>query len=178
MLCAAIAYITARRAYPESIYSEWLRRRGERIDHGRDLSILERLTVERAYSRTPLTIPEQASVQDILDRVGRSAQPEFPVLDAEGRLVGVIGYGDLRTVMPQLDTLGPVLVAADIANTEVEPVTPDDSLRTVLQRLGVHGGHSLPVVERGEGGRVLGLISRQEVFAAYDRELLQPLGEP
>ena len=172
MLCAAVAYVTARRAYPESIYSEWLRRRGERIDHGRDTGVLERLTVARAYSRTPLTLREDATIPEILDTMTRSAQPEFPVLDAQGRLVGIIGYGDVGAVLTEVETLGPVLVAADIANTEIEPVTLTDSLRTVLQRLGVHGGHSLPVVESAAGGRVLGVISRQGIYAAYDRELL------
>jgi CIC family chloride channel protein len=172
MLCAAISYVTARRAYPESIYSEWLRRRGERIHHGRDTSVLERLTVERAYDRTPLTMREDATIPEILHTLSRSAQPEFPVLDPGGGLVGVIGYGDLSGVLTQVDALGPVLVAADIANTEIEPVTPTDSLRTVLQRLGVHGSHSLPVVESAAARRVLGVISRQAIYAAYDRELL------
>jgi CIC family chloride channel protein len=172
MLCAALAYVTARRAYPESIYSEWLRRRGERIQHGRDTTILERLTVERAYSRTPLTIRANATIPQILDAMGHSAQPEFPVLDDQGWFIGMLGYGDVGAVLTDAEALGPVLVAADIANTEIEPVTLTDSLRTVLQRLGVHGSHSLPVVESGPGRRVLGVISRQGIYAAYDRELL------
>jgi CIC family chloride channel protein len=173
MLCAAVAYLTARRIHPESIYSEWLRRRGERIDHGRDANVLERLTVERAYSRTALTI-----IPDILDTMGRTSQPEFPVLDPRGGLVGVIGYGDVGAVLAELEALRPVLVAADIANTEIEPVTPGDSLRTVLQRLGVHGGHSLPVVDSTMAGRVLGVISRQGIYTAYDRELLAEPSDP
>jgi CIC family chloride channel protein len=174
MFCTAIAYITARRIYPESIYSEWLRRRGEHIDHGRDVGILERLTVARAYSRSPHTISEDATIPEILEAVGQTPQTEFPVLDAHQRLVGMITYNDLRTVLSQMQSLAPVVVAADVANTEMEPVTPDDSLRTALQRLGVHGSHSIPVVEAGDSGRLLGVISRQEIFAAYDRELLQP----
>ncbi|MDH3497454.1 MAG: chloride channel protein [Gemmatimonadota bacterium] len=176
MLCVAIAYITAKQANPESIYSEWLRRRGERIEHGRDASVLERLTVERAYQRSPYAIAEDASVPEILEAVAQTPQTEFPVLNAEQQLVGMLTYNDLRAVLAQMDSLAPVLVAADIANAEVEPVTPSDSLRTALQRLGVHGTHTLPVVDAAGGRRLLGLISRQEIFAAYDRELLRPAG--
>jgi CIC family chloride channel protein len=172
MLCAAIAYVTARRAYPESIYSEWLHRRGERIQHGRDATVLERLTVERAYSRTPLSIRDNATIPQILETLSRTAQPEFPVVDSEGRLVGVIGYGDLGAVLADMDTLAHLVVAADLANVEIEPVTPGDTLRTVLRRLGVHGGHSLPVVDTAANRRVLGVISRQGIHAAYDREML------
>jgi hypothetical protein len=37
----------------------------------------------------------------------------------------------------------------------------------------VHGSLTLPVVEPGDGGHLVGLISRQEILAAYDRELLK-----
>jgi CIC family chloride channel protein len=176
MLTTALAYVTARRLSPTSIYSEWLHRRGERIGHGRDLAVLERLTVEQAFNRTPTTVPEGAGVAEIMAAAGRSPQIEFPVLTDDGGLVGVVTYSDLRTVLADRDRLAPVVVAADIANTEVEPVTTRDSLRTALQRLGVHGTLTLPVVIEPDGtgpARFLGIISRQEILAAYDRELLR-----
>jgi CIC family chloride channel protein len=173
MVTAAIAYITARRLFPESIYSEWLHRRGERIGHGRDMGVLERLTVGDAFNPHPFSISEGATVQEIMQTIGRTPQTEFPVVDADGQLVGVVTYGDLRTVLAERDRLGQVLIAADLANVEIEPVTPRDSLRTALQRLGVHGSLTLPVVETGDGRRLVGLISRAEILAAYDRELLR-----
>ncbi len=173
MITAALAYITARRIYPHSIYSEWLERRGERIDYGRDVNVLERLTVRRVYNREPDTIAENAPLPDILRTLSRSAQTEFPVLDADGRLVGMMAYADIRTVLSQMDSLAPVLVAADIAHEDAERVTPSDSLRTALRRLGVHGSHAIPVVEPGDEGRLLGTVSRQEIFTAYDRALLR-----
>jgi chloride channel protein, CIC family len=173
MITTALGYVTARRLFPTSIYSEWLRRKGERIGHGRDLGVLERLTVEQAYNRSPTTVSEGATVGEIMDAVGRSPQIEFPVVGGDGRLVGVVTYGDLRAVLADRDRLAPVVIAADIANLEIEPVTTQDSLRIALQRLGVHGSLTLPVVEPGDGGRLVGLISRQEILAAYDRELLK-----
>jgi chloride channel protein, CIC family len=176
MLTTALAYVTARRLFPTSLYSEWLRRKGERIGHGRDLGVLERLTVEQAFNRNPTTVPEGASLGEIMTAIGHTTQIEFPVLTDEGRLVGVVTYSDLRTVLADRDRLAPVVIAADIANTEIEPVTTRDSLRTALQRLGVHGTLTLPVVNPPDGAgppRFLGLISRQEILAAYDRELLR-----
>jgi CIC family chloride channel protein len=173
MVCAALGYVTARRVFPTSIYSEWLRRKGERIGHGRDLGVLERLTVEQAYNRSPTTVREGAGVAEIMDAVGRSPQIEFPVLSDDGRLLGVVTYGDLRAVLADRERLAPVVIAADIANLEIEPVTTRDSLRTALQRLGVHGSLTLPVVAPGNEARLLGIISRQEILAAYDRELLR-----
>jgi CIC family chloride channel protein len=173
MVTAAIAYLTARRLFPTSIYSEWLRRKGERIGHGRDMGVLERLTVAEAYNRRPFSVREGATVQEIMHAIGQTPQTEFPVVDADGQLVGVVTYSDLRTVLADRDRLAQVLIAGDIANLEIEPVTTRDSLRTALQRLGVHGSLTLPVVEPGNGRRLVGIISRSEILAAYDRELLR-----
>lgn len=173
MVTVAVAYITARRVFPTSIYSEWLRRRGERIGHGRDMGVLERLTVAEAYNRRAFSVREGATVQEIMHAIGQTPQTEFPVVDSDGQLVGVVTYSDLRTVLADRDRLAQVLIAGDIANLEIEPVTTHDSLRTALQRLGVHGSLTLPVVEPGDGRRLAGIISRSEILAAYDRELLR-----
>lgn len=173
MVTAAVAYLTARRLFPTSIYSEWLHRKGERIGHGRDMGVLERLTVADAYNRRPFSVREGATVQEIMHAIGQTPQTEFPVVDADGHLVGVVTYSDLRTVLADRDRLAQVLIAADIANLEIEPVTTADSLRTALQRLGIHGSLTLPVVEPDGGRKLVGLISRSEILAAYDRELLR-----
>jgi CIC family chloride channel protein len=173
MLCTAVAYISARRLFPTSIYSEWLRRRGENIAHGQDLAVLERLLVGDAYNSKPFSIKDSDSITEILDAIGRTPQAEFPVLDDEGGLVGVVTYGDLRNVLAERERLAPLLIAADIANTEIEPVTTRDTLRTALERLGVHGSLTLPVVDPSNGKRLVGLISRQEILTAYDRDLLR-----
>ncbi len=173
MLCGAVAYITARRIYPESVYSEWLVRRGENIHSGRDTAVLERLKVGIAYNNDPHVIGETATVPQIVKAIGASPQIEFPVLDADLRLVGMITYEDLRTVLTEAESLAPVVLAGDLAKQQFEWVTPEDSLRTALQKLGLRGSHYIPVVDGKDHDRLLGVISRQEILAAYDRDLLQ-----
>ena len=173
MLCGAVALITAKRVYPESIYSEWLVKRGENIHRGRDTAILERLKVRDSFNNDPNVIGENASVPQIVTAITASAQIEFPVLDDELNLVGMISQDDIRTVLSDAQALAPVVLAGDLAHQQYESVTPDDSLRTALQKLAVRGSHHIPVIEGEAGGRLVGLISRQEILAAYDRELLR-----
>ena len=66
-----------------------------------------------------------------------------------------------------------MLVAGDLASPSFERVTPDDSLATALQKLAVRGSHYIPVVDSAESDRLVGMIGRQEILAAYDRELLR-----
>ncbi|MDH3292552.1 MAG: chloride channel protein [Gemmatimonadota bacterium] len=172
MLCGAVAYITARRLHPESIYSQWLVRRGEVIHLGRDAAVMERLRVGEFFNRDPHIISEEASVQQILDALGASSQVEFPVLDGDLRLVGMITYDDLRTVLSDTDRYAEVILAGDLASQQFERVTPDDTLATALQRIGVRGSHYVPVVDAGDPDRLVGVIGRQEILTAYERELL------
>lgn len=172
MLCGAIAYITARRIHPESIYSEWLARKGETIHAGRDAQILERLPVREAFDSNPHVIGESATVPHILQAIRSSRQTEFPVLDGDLRLVGMITYDDLRSVLADPHTFAPLVVAHDLASEQFERVTPADSLSTALKRLALRGSHYVPVVDENDPDRLLGVIGRQEILTAYDRELL------
>ncbi len=172
MLTGAIAYITARRIHPHSIYSEWLVRKGEKITHGRDTALLERLEVQTCYNSDPHVIGETATVPQIIKAIGLSTQTEFPVIDGKLRFLGMLTYGDLRAVIADAASLGEVVVAGDLASPEYESVTLRDTLHTALQRLGVRGSHHIPVVAADDNQKLLGLISRQEIFAAYDRALL------
>ncbi len=173
MLTGAIAFITARRLYPESIYSEWLVRKGENITFGQDVSVMERLNVRECYDRNPDVIGESATVAQILQSIGSSGQTEFPVLDADRALVGMITYDDLRTIMSQADALAPIVMAGDMASTDFETVSPDESLLAALQKLAVRGRHHLPVVDPHKPDKLLGLLNRQDLLTAYDRELLR-----
>jgi CIC family chloride channel protein len=173
MLCGAVAYITARRLYPESIYSEWLKRRGETIQAGRDVNVLERLRVGDHFNDEPDTIRETATVPEIMQAISRSTQIEFPVLDDAGRLRGMITYDDLRAVLTEPDRFGPLVLAGDLASEHHERVTPVETLLTALHKVAARGSHEIPVVSSRHHDELLGVIGRKEILAAYDRELLQ-----
>ncbi len=172
MLSGAIAFITAKRIYPESVYSEWLVRKGEHIAHGKDEALLERLKVRGIYDGNPHVVSENATVPQILKAIEASTQTEFPVIDAELKFRGMLTYLDLRMVVSEAESLGPVVVAGDLVSDSYETVNPIDSLRTALQRLAVRGSHHLPVVDANDPTRLLGLLSREEIYASYDRALL------
>ncbi|MFQ5551131.1 MAG: chloride channel protein, partial [Gemmatimonadales bacterium] len=173
MLCGAIAFITARRISVDSIYSQWLTRKGEKITFGQDINVMERLRVDGYYNRDPNVVSESATVEQIMAAIGSSRQTEFPVIDPNLHFVGMLTYDDLRAVVSQADTLAPIVVASDLASKAGETVTPRDTLRTALQRLAVRGGHYVPVVDPADSERLLGLLSRQDILGAYERELLR-----
>ena len=167
MLATVICYVVARRMEPDSLYSGWLRRRGERIEHGADRDVLTGLRVADAYETNPQVIGEAASVADILEHLGQSEQGYFPVIDDAHRLVGVITLADLGRLAKDYRDLNALLVAGDVARPS-ETVAPGDSMLDAIRKMGVRGAASLPVVDPATG-RLLGLISRSHVLGIYER---------
>lgn len=167
MLTVVIAHVVARRLEPDSLYSGWLRRRGESIEHGADQDVLSGLHVRDAYDPAPAAIDEGAPVAVLVAHLRYSDQSVFPVVDAERRLIGVVTTGDLGRVAAAARDIDPLLRAIDISQTS-ETVGPDESLMSALRRMGARGAAAVPVVD---GDRLVGMISRAHILSAYERRV-------
>jgi CIC family chloride channel protein len=168
MLTSVIAYMLARRIHPESIYTEWLVRRGVVLTQGTDAVVLARARVQDCYHNDPLTLSGSLTVPEITERIRKSRQTEFPVINAHGRLVGMLDRDKLRELEPEG---AQIVTASDLAVPGPKPVSPEDSLLTALRRLGAHDVEYLPVVSPRDRGRLLGIVSRHDLTAAYERAL-------
>ncbi len=91
----------------------------------------------------------------------------YPVVDAEGRLTGVITRSGLSTLANS--------PGRDREATAAAPVVayPNETLRTVAERMASRRLFVLPVVEP-DTGKLLGLLNAEDVLAgrtrAHDRE--------
>jgi chloride channel protein, CIC family len=166
MLTVVICHLVARRLEPDSLYSGWLRRRGERIDHGATHDVLAGLRVRDAFDPQPRTIAERAPIETVLGNLAHSDQSCFPVVDDDGRLVGVITIWELGRLAAMATPSGPLIIAADVAQPS-EVVGPTDPLEAAVRKMGVRGAAAVPVVDATQ--RLVGLISRAHVLAATER---------
>ena len=99
-----------------------------------------------------------------------SNQQDFPVVNAEGKLTGIISMTDLRQAMAETQIHG-LLVAKDVAQAGVAAVTMEDSLNTALQLMAGLDVRELPVVSKEHPDRIASLISRKDVVIAYHAEM-------
>ena len=105
-----------------------------------------------------------------------SKTPTFPWLISDGNMTGIFSLRDLRAVLTG-NGAGSLILAADLAVQPVLTVTPDDDLHTALRRFTQKNIDYLPVVDPDDARKILGMLSRRDVIAAYhDRvtELQQP----
>ncbi len=117
-------------------------------------------------ARTVASVGESASFSEIVRTLARTHQSCLPMLDQEGRLAGTISSGQVQELLDQESHSAPIL-ASDLAAPGLT-VSPEDGLDLALARLDEMDTDELPVLDKG-GGRILGLISRREILAAYTR---------
>ncbi|HQK47177.1 MAG TPA: chloride channel protein [Syntrophorhabdaceae bacterium] len=136
------------------------------------IDIMNYLKVKDAISldRKVDTIPEDMGFKDILKFITDSSQQDFPVVDREGNLVGIISMTDLRSAMAE-ETIYPLLVARDLAVTDVMTVTPEDSLDKALKVMADVEVREIPVVNKEDPGKVIALLSRKDILRAYQKSL-------
>jgi CIC family chloride channel protein len=166
MLTTVIANLVARRIERDSLYSGWLRRRGERLEHGADRDVLAGLRVQDAFEPAHHVVGSAAPVDLMLAHLGRGAYTDLPVVDDQRRLIGIVTLADLGRLAGNRESSAAV-TAAEVA-TPAESVSPGDSLLEAIRRMGVRGTPSLPVVDRATG-RLLGLVTREGVLGLYER---------
>ena len=167
MLAVVVSAVVSRRLSRDNLYSGWLRRRGERIEHGAARDVLAGLRVRDACDFDAVVVAEGEPLARVLDYIGTRDQGIFPVVDAEGVLLGVLTTADLAAVARAERALDAVLLAADVVQPS-EVLAPDDSLLEAVRRMGVRGSASLPVVDPGTE-RLVGVVNRSAVLTLYEQ---------
>jgi CIC family chloride channel protein len=111
-------------------------------------------------------IPAAMPFKELVQRVARSTQALFPVVDNQGRLTGIFTLRDLRLALVGSEW-GPLVLADDLATRPVLTVTPEDTLHTALRRMTELNIDEIPVVQPDDATCLIGLLSRRELTSAY-----------
>lgn len=138
------------------------------------VDVLEQLRVEQVRVRTEglERIRAATPFSEIIRRVARSSETLFPVVDGQDRLTGIFTLGDVRLALAGADW-APLVLADDIAHRPVLTVTMTDDLHTALKRLTELNVDELPVVASDDPTRLIGLLNRRELVAAYTAQVDQ-----
>jgi CIC family chloride channel protein len=176
MVAVVFSTLVARRLCSDSIYTLKLRRRGIVLKQGRDMNVLAGTRVREVMIRAFDTIPENARLPEILRTISRSEASHFPVVDARGCIVGTLGLQDVRRLLSG-PMPGELIIARDLAHTDIPWLDADESLEVALAKFGPQGLEAMPVVEGADRDRVVGMLRRDAVTSYYNRKLLERISE-
>ncbi len=179
MLVGSVAFLLTRGV---TIYEEQVPGRIDSPAHLGEfqVDVLEQLRVSDVVDTSApiVTVSPGTPFRTILQMVSESGQEYFPVVNGEGRLIGMFSMEDVRRVVatPEVWSL---LVADDlgVAGSGVVYLDPDEDLHTALRKFMAAQVSVLPVLEGPPPSRLLGLLSHHELMQAYDR-VVHRLQEP
>jgi len=123
-----------------------------------------------------------ASFKEMAARLRENRISAFPVIDDDGKVIGVVSEADmLAKEVLDADHAGTItamlqrreqdkadgLTARDLMTHPAVTVTPDDSVEQAARLMYTLRLKRLPVIDRSGG--LVGIISRTDVLAVYDR---------
>jgi CIC family chloride channel protein len=156
-----------------SILTEKVSRRGYHLTREYAIDPLEILFVREAMRTTLLTIAADTPLRDLAasfhtDR-NRRRQGLYPVVEHDGRLVGVLTRTDILAL--PYGGEGERRRVRDIVQRRPVVAYPDEPLRAVVYRMAETGLTRMPVVDRADPSRLLGLITLGDLLKARRRSL-------
>ncbi len=164
MLTVVVATLLSRHLLRgESIYTLKLSRRGVRLERGKDIDLMEMVSVGDVMQTQHATINFNVNVSQLADLFLQTNQHAFAVLDDAGKLFGIVSLTDYRRVATNAQSL----TVKDIATKNLVTAFPDESLRVVLQRMAPRDLSRVPVVSREDQKQLLGVIRRNDIIRAY-----------
>ncbi|HEX6006463.1 MAG TPA: chloride channel protein [Burkholderiales bacterium] len=166
MLVVAIASVVARKLEPYSLYSGHLHRLGEVLHRPPRRDVFASVRVADVLD--PIEpIAASATVDVLIERFATDGVTELPVINEEGRLLGIVGFAEVARVAREPDDGGRAIIASDLtAPTEI--VIPQDTLLYAIEKMARRESGTLPVVN-AQNGRLVGVITRRHILDAYER---------
>jgi CIC family chloride channel protein len=170
MLATVISTLVSRALSRDSIYTLKLTRRGVRLEQGRDIDIMQGVTVGEAMNTDVENIPLNLPLNLLTDKFSQTHNHGFAVVDESGNLAGVVSIRDLEQALAK----GPIdgRTVADIATTEgLLTCFPDEPMWKALCTMGPRDVSQLPVLNQKGSRRLIGLLRRRDIIQAYNNAI-------
>ncbi len=173
MIAVAIAYVVAGKY---TIYRSQVPSRADSPAHRSEYStpLMQKLFVKDAMTKKVITATLNTPLSEIADVMAKNAMKGVPVLDDNSRLVGVVALTDVLKVNPEKRA---TTMVSSVMTKELITTIPDESLYAAFGKMTSNQVGRLPVVEPGDNGKLIGIITREDVWRVYNKEMMSKLEE-
>jgi chloride channel protein, CIC family len=171
MFATAVSTLVSARLSKESIYTVKLKRRGVDIDAGQDLNLMRSIRIGEAMTAASelTTVRLDTSLEELATLFQTSHFQGFAVLDERSDLVGIVALSDLERSLTEDQAAGTV---GDICTRRLITAYPDEALEDVIAKIGFRDVGRIPVVDRSNPRRLLGMAYRADIIGAYTLGLM------
>lgn len=170
MICVVLSTLAARAFSRHSIYTLGLRRRGIDIHQEEEADIMGNIKVGDVMTRNFPTVPPTMRVSQLMDMFSR--HHGFPVVDEKGEFCGVVALEDVQHALSTTEKdKAQMLTVNDISMKNPTVAYPDQSIHDAIRGLGGRHVGRIPVVDRDNPKRLLGVLRRHNIITAYTKAL-------
>ena len=166
MVSVVFSNLVSYRAFGRSLFDVQLRMRGFDLAAGRDKVMLDRRLIERYVTRNYTKLMPDASLGEAMSRLLEAKSHEGYVVDSEGIYLGTVKLEELMACEKR-DGGGTELTVAGLAKPEALILTKKTSVWAAMAQMVDFVGESIPVVDEGDGGRMLGVVYEASIVKAY-----------
>jgi CIC family chloride channel protein len=170
MFAVAVSIFISEALQPASVYEVSLLRKGIRLQRGKDVDVLETLTIGEVMKPAPETVLTNMPLQEVSTLFSKERVHGLPVLDEKGDLCGMITVVDIEQALER-NPENLHLPAGDFCSQKLVVVHPDDTIQQALRQMGHYDIGRLPVVDPVNPRKLVGWLSRVDLVRAYDLAL-------
>lgn len=163
MLACASSYFVSTILMNGSIYTLKLKRRG--VDIETNINPLELVRVEEVMTQVEnvISVKRETPLSVVSFMIWETKHTGFPVIE-DNKLVGLITLKQLPEV--PLSKLEKIIVN-DVLIEDIITVSPDETVYTVLEKMKRYDIEILPVVDKKDRGKIVGIISKRDTINAF-----------
>lgn len=167
LIVSTISYGTIKFFEPYSIYTMRLARTGKLLTHHKDKAVLTLLKIDNVIETDFVSVSPEMNLKEMVDAISKSSRNLFPVINDNGKLMGVVLLDEIRNIMFRPDLYKRMYVN-EFMSMPPAKVEIGDSMESVMNTFDKTGAWNLPVVEQG---RYVGFVSKSKIFNSYRRVL-------
>ena len=146
-----------------SIYTIKLERRGIKLRMGRSF-VLDSIRVEEVMNKNIITLSPDMPVLALETLFEEYHHTGYPVVK-DGKLIGIVTISDVQKIPPEKRK---DLKIEDIASRKLVVTYPDETVHQALDKMYVKNVGRLPVVDRSDPTKIIGIISKHDILKAFE----------
>lgn len=174
LMVSTISYGTIKIFEPHSIYAMRLAKKGELITHHKDKAVLTLMNIKSLIEENFQVVRPDMTLGDVVKVITQSSRNIFPVVNEEGKLMGVVLIDNIRNIMFRPELYDKFKVTRFMV-TPPGVININMSMEKIMQLFDQTKAWNLPVID--EKGKYLGFVSKSSILNNYRKVLVDNFSE-
>ncbi|MCD6483881.1 MAG: chloride channel protein [Candidatus Odinarchaeota archaeon] len=164
MTAVAVSFIISRSMTRANLYNLSMIKKGIILIGGHREDILSQIKIQHIMTPNVLTVKPDMRIFQVLELMEKTHHEGFPVVNNMNELIGIITNDDVFHAMHLHMEYATV---AEFMKKDLVVTYPDETAEIAYAKLERHHIGRLPVVERDNPKKLVGIVTRRDVLRAY-----------